>query len=213
MPVARAPQDGSWRRHLPNALSMLRIGAAPVLLVLALLGHDRAYAWLLIPALLTDAVDGWIARRFHLESPLGARLDSIGDSLLWYAALAGVVVLHPGVLAAHAGLIGAVVLAWCVESAVAWRRYGRLSSFHTYASKAAGVLLSVYVGVLFILGHHPWLLYIASGASILASVEELLLLALCPRWRTDVKGAGWVWLERRRSSRRRSRATGFTSIS
>ncbi len=191
---------GSWRQ-VPNALSLARIACAPVLLALAVLGQDRAFTWLLIPALLTDAVDGCIARRFHLESRLGARLDSLGDSLLWYATLAGVVLLRGDVLAAHAWPVGAIVACWLLESAMALWRYGRLSSFHTYASKVAGVVLSVYVGTLFVFGHQSWLLGLAAFTSIAANAEELLLLRWCPVWRTDVKGAWWVWRERRAVAR------------
>jgi CDP-diacylglycerol--glycerol-3-phosphate 3-phosphatidyltransferase len=189
-------RPSAWR-HVPNTLSVLRIACAPALLVLALLGAERAFTWILVPALLTDAVDGWIARGLHLESRLGARLDSIGDSLLWYSALAGIVLLHPEVVTANVVPIAAVVACWIAESALAWLRYRRLSSFHTYASKVAGVLLSLYVGTLFVLGHQAWLLYVAAGASVLASLEEMLLLRWCPQWRSDVRGAWWVWRERR----------------
>ena len=185
----------AWR-HVPNALSVLRIVCAPALLVLAWLGAERAFTWVLVPALLTDALDGWIARGLHVESRLGARLDSIGDSLLWYCALAGVALLKPGIVTQYAWPIGLAVAAWLTESALAWRRYGRLSSFHTYLSKTAGVLSSLYVGVLFLRGDVPWLLGLVLGATILASLEEMVLLQLCPRWRTDVRGAWWVWRER-----------------
>ncbi len=191
-PVRRVP---FVLRQLPNALSVARITCAPVLVAFAVLGHDRAFTWLLIPALLTDAVDGWIARGLRLESRIGARLDSVGDSLLWSATLAGVVLLRGDVVVDNAWLIGTVVAFWVLESAVAWWRYRRLSSFHTYASKAAGVLLSVYVGVLFVFGHLAWLLGLAAGASIAANLEELLLLRWCHEWRTDVRGAWWVWRE------------------
>ncbi len=81
---------------------------------------------------------------------------------------------------------------WC-ENVLAWRRYGRLSSFHTVLSKIAGVLLSVYIGALFLFGHWDALLWLAAVASLLASAEELWLLALLPDWRADVKGVWWLW--------------------
>ncbi|HET7203680.1 MAG TPA: CDP-alcohol phosphatidyltransferase family protein [Steroidobacteraceae bacterium] len=192
------PPVGPWRQ-VPNALSVARIFAAPVLVLLVIGGHERAYAWLLVVALFTDAVDGWMARGLHLESRVGARLDSIGDSAIWYAALAGIVGFHGGMLAAHRFFVGAIVAMWVLESALALWRYRRLSSFHTYASKVAGVLLSIYVGVLFVFGHQPWLLYLAGASSIVANAEEILLLRMLPQWRVDVRGAWWVWRERRRT--------------
>jgi phosphatidylglycerophosphate synthase len=180
-----------WQ-HLPNALSLARIVCAPVLMLLAAAGEQSIYTWVLVPALLTDAADGWIARGFGLQSRLGARLDTLGDSLVWCAALAGLFAFQYDVLAAHRWLLSAVVAAWMLENVLAWRRYGRLSSFHTVLSKIAGVLLSVYIGVLFLFGHWNWLLWLAASASLLASAEELWLLALLPQWRADVRGVWWL---------------------
>jgi len=180
-----------WR-HAPNALSLARIVCAPVLVLMAVAGEQSIYTWVLVPALLTDAADGWIARRFGLQSRLGARLDSLGDSLVWCAALAGLVAFQRDVLAAHRWLFGAVVAVWMLENLLAWLRYRRLSSFHTVLSKIAGVLLSLYIGILFLFGHWNWLLWLAATASLLASAEELWLLAWLPQWRADVKGVWWV---------------------
>jgi phosphatidylglycerophosphate synthase len=63
---------------------------------MAAAGEQSIYTWVLVPALLTDAADGCIARSFGLQSRLGARLDSLGDSLVWCAALAGLLALLPG---------------------------------------------------------------------------------------------------------------------
>ena len=79
-----------------------------------------------------------------------------------------------------------------LENVLAWWRYRRLSSFHTVASKIAGVLLSTYIGALFLFGHSNPLLWLAATASLLASAEELWLLALLPQWRADVRGIWWL---------------------
>jgi cardiolipin synthase (CMP-forming) len=191
MNTAYPVRASAWRQ-VPNALSLTRIVCAPVLVLLAVVDQQPLYTWMLVPALLTDAVDGWIARAWGLQSRLGARLDSLGDSLIWCGGLAGLVAFQRDVLAAHRWLIGAVVAGWLCENALAWLRYGWLSSFHTVLSKIAGVLLSVYIGVLFLLGHWDALLWLAATASLLATVEELWLLALLPQWRADVKGVWWL---------------------
>ena len=190
------PLDRLWRQ-LPNVLSASRIGAAPVLGYLAATGAERPFTWLLVPALLTDIADGYLARRFGLASRLGALLDSVGDALLFFVAVFGVWALHPEVLRAHA--LAALLLAgsWVVEIAAALARYGRLSSFHTYASKVAGDLLGILIGVLFVWGLSEPLLYAAVTASVAASVEELALIWVLPAWRTDVRGLYWVLRERR----------------
>lgn len=182
-------------RHLPNALSLARVLAAPVLVCLALGRHEQIFAVLLIAALVTDILDGWIARRFQLQSQFGALLDSIGDVSTLMAAAVGIAVFHADVWQQHLLAIGAVLGGWVVECALALLRYGRLSSFHTYASKAAGYALGIFVAVLFAIGFLPWLFYTAVVLSLISTAEELLLLWKLPQWRADVRGVWWVALE------------------
>lgn len=187
-----------WLRQLPNSLSSARLLAVPVLAALAFAEREAAFTWLLVPALLTDIADGLIARVFHLESRLGAMLDTIADTGLLFVALYGVWVFHPEVLREHAWLCGTAVTLWVIEDIAALVRYRRLSSFHTYSSKVVANLLGLFVGWLFLFGFEPWMLYLAAGGSIVASLEELSLIVLLPRWRADVRGLWWVWRERRR---------------
>jgi cardiolipin synthase len=179
-------------RPLPNLISGLRLLAAPVLAWLAIAGAEAAFTWVLIPALLSDIADGLVARLWHLESRLGAFLDSIADTLLMLVSVFGIWVFHREVLAGYPWLCGFAVGLWILEDAVALLRYGRLSSFHTVLSKITANLLGLFIGVLFVFGLQPWLLYLAAGASIVASLEELALLALLREWRSDVRGLWWV---------------------
>jgi phosphatidylglycerophosphate synthase len=194
-PNPSAPRG--WLRHVPNAISAARIAAAPALVYFAWHGDETAFTWVLVPALLSDIVDGLLARALRLQSELGALLDSIGDSLLVFASIYGIWVFHADVIMAHQAWCYAMVGAWLGEAAVAWARYGRLSSFHTYLSKVAGYLLGIFVGVLFVFGFYPGLLYVAVATSVLGNLEELVLLRLLPAWRADVRGVYWVLRERR----------------
>jgi len=187
-------------RHVPNLLSIARIVAALVMTGLALEGAGRAYTWLLVPALLSDIADGLIARGLNLESRLGAKLDSLGDALLTVAIFVGIWRLHPEVLRDHWPALALFLGAGLLEYVLAVLRYGRLSSFHTWLSKAAGFLLVVFVAVLFLHGFVPWLFYLAIGVAVLSNLEEYALLALLPEWRADVRGL-W-WLRRHRADSR-----------
>lgn len=71
-------------------------------------------------------------------------------------------------------------------------RYGRLSSFHTYASKVAGYVLGFFIAALFVVGFVPWLFYAAAMLSLLSIAEELVLLWKLPQWRADVRGLWWM---------------------
>jgi CDP-diacylglycerol--glycerol-3-phosphate 3-phosphatidyltransferase len=194
--MAAARRHPGWLRHVPNVLSGARALAVPVLLVLALEEQRVAFTWVLIPALLSDIFDGWIARSFALESKMGAALDSVADSLMLFVSVYGIWVFHPEVIREHAWLCGIAVGLWALEDLLALARYGRLSSFHTYLSKVVANLLGFFIGWLFLFGFEPWMFYLAAGTSIIASLEELALLRVLPEWRADVRGLWWVLHER-----------------
>ena len=69
-------------RWLPNAISIMRI----ILIVpILLLFVNDEFGWaltLFLIAGLSDGVDGYIAKRFHWNTRLGAFLDPAGDKLL-----------------------------------------------------------------------------------------------------------------------------------
>lgn len=80
----------SFVKQLPNQLTLLRIASVPVLLVLYPLGLEGIKifcGFLFMIAAITDWADGFIARRFQMESKLGAVLDPIADKLLTSTAL------------------------------------------------------------------------------------------------------------------------------
>ena len=67
---------------IPNILSLLRLALIPLFVWLSIEGHFAAAFFLFVGAALTDALDGWIARRFDQRSRLGAYLDPAADKLM-----------------------------------------------------------------------------------------------------------------------------------
>lgn len=67
---------------LPNYLSMLRI-ALVVPIALLLWRHQVMFAfWLMLLAGFTDALDGFLARRYSWQTELGSMLDPLADKFL-----------------------------------------------------------------------------------------------------------------------------------
>jgi len=76
--------------NLPNTITLLRIGVVPLLFFLLLppgLVGSFLIAVLFIAAALTDLLDGYIARKYHLVTTFGKFLDPIADKLLVNVAL------------------------------------------------------------------------------------------------------------------------------
>lgn len=66
---------------IPNILSAIRILMIPFIVWAYLIENVNLSALLIIVSGLTDIVDGFIARRFNMISPLGKALDPIADKL------------------------------------------------------------------------------------------------------------------------------------
>ena len=91
-------------RTLPNALTIARGLAGPAGAYMLLssysagdeaeaVGYGLAAFIILVVAALTDAVDGWLARKLDAQSALGELLDPIADKLLVGAYLVAFVVI------------------------------------------------------------------------------------------------------------------------
>jgi len=70
------------RVNLPNFLTLCRILLVPVILMALVRGGYGTAMWLFLAAGVTDALDGFIARRFGLVTRLGSFLDPLADKLL-----------------------------------------------------------------------------------------------------------------------------------
>jgi CDP-diacylglycerol--glycerol-3-phosphate 3-phosphatidyltransferase len=74
----------------------LRVVLAPVVTALVLDHSDTAAAVVFLVAACTDWLDGRLARRWGVTTPLGAFLDTTADKLLITTALIGLVAVHRG---------------------------------------------------------------------------------------------------------------------
>jgi cardiolipin synthase (CMP-forming) len=73
-------------RQAPNILSALRLVAAPIAAWLILNEKDVAALCVFVAAGLSDAADGFLAKKFGLASRFGAWLDPAADKLLMLAS-------------------------------------------------------------------------------------------------------------------------------
>ena len=76
--------------QLPNALTIARLGLIPVYVVL-MLGADEGKSWpaalVFAAAAITDQIDGFLARRWRVESAFGKLADPLADRLMIGAAV------------------------------------------------------------------------------------------------------------------------------
>lgn len=187
-----------FSRFIINGITCYRIVAAPVLLWLILKGQLDIFKWLLTLSFLTDAVDGYLARRYRVVSLIGARMDSIGDDLTVGMAIIGLLNWHFDFISSHWLWASVLTALFCLHLIMGLVRYGKLTAFHTYTAKAAAVLQAVFLLASFFFSPPSLLLfYLVAALTGLGLLEEIVLIVLLPDYRFNVKGLFWVLKDKR----------------
>jgi cardiolipin synthase (CMP-forming) len=183
---------------IPNLISAARLLMLPVMGSCLWTNQPEPFKWLLLAALLSDILDGAIARLFHMESKLGSVLDAMADTLLYLVVIPAIVLLQPEFLRQQAILLilfFAVYLAEKVKTFLKFRKF--FNSFHNYSAKAMGYVQGAFILSLFFFGFVDVLFYVAVAVGILASVEDMIVSSLVSTYETDTKGLYWVLKKRR----------------
>jgi CDP-diacylglycerol--glycerol-3-phosphate 3-phosphatidyltransferase len=163
--------------QLPNALTILRLGLIPVFIVL-MLGADEGYSWpaalVFAAAGITDQIDGFLARRWRVESQFGKVADPLADRLMIDAAVVALFLHDRLPWAALVLVVGRDIAMMAGYKLVVPRGYqfdvsflGKLATWVLYASLAfvmvthadadwplwlfwTGVVLAAAAGVLYV---------------------------------------------------------------
>jgi phosphatidylglycerophosphate synthase len=73
---------GAGRLSIPNLITVLRILLVPVVVWAIATGRMQLAFLLFLAAAISDAVDGFLAKRFGMKTELGAYLDPLADKVL-----------------------------------------------------------------------------------------------------------------------------------
>lgn len=68
--------------NIPNFITLARVLSVPVIFWLLVSGNSRLAFIIFVCAGVSDAVDGYLAKRFNWKTELGAYLDPLADKLL-----------------------------------------------------------------------------------------------------------------------------------
>jgi len=171
--------------NVPNLLSAFRIASVPVLLALAWNGATGPFLVLFGLGLLSDVLDGILARRLGQESDFGARLDQWGDFALWVSFPFGAWWLWPEIVRREAPYVIVAVVCLLLPTAIAYARYRAVPGYHTWSAKFSAVLMGVSVPLLLIFDF-AWPFRAAALFQVVCAVDEVGITVLLAECRHDV---------------------------
>jgi CDP-diacylglycerol--glycerol-3-phosphate 3-phosphatidyltransferase len=184
--------DNSKLFNIADYFSLYRIFVTPFLLIFLFFNLEIIFGILLIISFLTDAIDGFLARKLKIVTERGAYIDSLGNVITLSVSLVGLFYFHWQFLIEQKFIIIPLVLIYFGQLVLTYIRYGKPSSFHTYSAKISGVIAAIFFVSIFLFDVWYPLFYLTAIIALIEEIEEVILIFVLPVWQTDVRGLYWV---------------------
>lgn len=177
---------------IPNILSFYRLISFPVILYFILAGNERLFVILLVISLITDFLDGFVARKFNMQTEFGAKLDSLADDATYLLAFIGLFAFRLNEFVPYQISALLFLISYVASIIVSLIKFRKMPSLHLYSAKVGAVLQGSFFFVLFIFGFFPLYYYIVAITGIFSFVEQVIILILSKEMKSDLKGLYWV---------------------
>lgn len=172
---------GKSRVNLPNIITLGRILLVPVI-VWAIASNQMTIAFVIfVVAGVSDAVDGFLAKRFNMTTEIGALLDPVADKALLVSiyvtlGISGdiprwLVIL---VVSRDFMIVGAVIISWILENPVPMKPL-MVSKLNTVAQVAFAALVLASLGFGFSTAPYEVILMLCVTVLTLLSVSFYLV--------------------------------------
>ncbi|WP_422107374.1 CDP-alcohol phosphatidyltransferase family protein [Winogradskyella sp.] len=178
--------------NVPNFLSMYRLVTFPLILWFIYDSKESLFAMFLCINLITDILDGLIARVFNLKTEFGAKLDSLADNGTFIAAFIGLFVFKMDDLSASIWMLWVFMACFALGLMVSFIKFKQYPSLHLYTTKVGGYVQGIFIFVLFAWGYEPYLFYLAMIIGYISHIEEITILLILKRMKSDARGLYWV---------------------
>ena len=175
--------------NLPNAVSLLRLLLAPVLILLAIDQQPRWFIFIVLFSGFTDVLDGFLARTLHQITRLGSHLDSWGDFAIYSSMTIGAWLLWPEIVTRERIWIILIIASFTLPVLLGLIKFHALTSYHTWSVKLA-VFCTFFSYALLFSGIVTWPVYIAAAICVYAGIEEIAITVLMQHERADIRS---VW--------------------
>ncbi len=175
--------SGKVKYFVPNAVTLIRIAAA---IAIIFLPFPSAQFFVVYGVCgLSDALDGFLARKLNASSKFGSVLDSVSD-LVFYSIMG--IKIFPTMLKllnwSHWIFFIVPLAIHLIAYLLCAIRYKKFSAIHTYANKVLGLLVFLFpfalIGEIYLL--YTLYIYIGGCIAIYASSETLLIHIVSKRY-------------------------------
>jgi CDP-diacylglycerol--glycerol-3-phosphate 3-phosphatidyltransferase len=178
--------------NIPNVLSLYRLLSFPIVLFVAIKGYENAFVWLICINLITDILDGFIARRFNMMTEIGAKLDSAADIGTFILAAVGIFCFKAKDFQPHLSSFYLFIGLFIFCDVFSLLKFRRLPSLHLYSWKIGGYIQGIFLFVLFAFKFSAPFYYFMITWGFLAYLEHICVQLVLKQMISNAKGLYWV---------------------
>lgn len=178
--------------NIPNILSLYRLFSFPFVMIFVFTGEKNLFVFFICLNFITDIADGWIARRFNQITKIGATLDSLADTGVYFQAIAGVFAFKWMDFLPHLISFSIFIGLLILTDLIPWIKFRKFNSYHTYGAQIGGYIKGTFFFVLFAFGFYDWFYYFMVITGMLAFLESIIITLILKEARADVKGLYWL---------------------
>ncbi|HML22292.1 MAG TPA: CDP-alcohol phosphatidyltransferase family protein [Aggregatilinea sp.] len=190
------------REHWANIITGARLLFLPALIIAGVDKQHTLFVGLFAAQSLLDAVDGFVARRLHVESDFGRWLDTVIDLAIWLPSIVLFVYLTWDTLSeifpSYPHLFVIPVLTSLLMFATAWHYLHGVAAIHLYTGKLTGGLVLLLVLTLLLDRFYPLLGYATAICAVVYHLEATAIY-VSQKEHTDENVTSWLQVRRRRT--------------
>jgi len=190
----------AMKKYIPISLIIFRLILAPVILGLVYFLREESRAMVIVLmylGLLSDILDGIIARELNVSSEKLRRFDSQTDMIFWVSIGVSTWLLYPELIRANRIPIIIIFVMEGMCYLISIVKFGKETCTHAYLSKLFGITLLIAFTSLIGFNHAGIPFFIAILFGLISHVDRILITLILPKWTHDIPSFYHAYLIRK----------------
>ena len=186
--------------NIPLLLIGFRFLLAPTIILLAAIEGKSAGTIIVILmylGLISDILDGIIARKQGVSTEKLRRLDSQTDMIFWLSIGIATWILHPKLIAENKFFIITIIVLEIACYVISWIKFRKETCTHAFLAKLWGLTLLVAFTSLIGFNYAGIPFYTAIIVGLLSYIDVILIILILPHWTHDIPSAYHAYLIRK----------------
>ncbi|SNR17102.1 CDP-alcohol phosphatidyltransferase family protein [Tenacibaculum jejuense] len=185
---------------IPISLIIFRLGLAPLIVGLAYCFGINAKLYIILfmyLGLLSDILDGIVARKLGVSSEKLRRFDSQTDLVFWLSIGLATWLLYPNIISENIYAVWIILGMEVSCYVISILKFGKETCTHAFLSKLWGITLLIAFTSLIGFNHAGFPFKLAIVMGLISHIDVILIILILPKWHHDIPSSYHAYLIRK----------------